>query len=357
MIVRRITREWIRTALWFRFRKIQMEFHTPPPLNGPAVLAGNHQNAILDSMTLATWPPRVPFTLSRASLFDSSLGRGFLREIRMVPVFRFRDGFQRMRRNPEAFDRFADILRKDGWLLMFPEGSHVIRYTLRPFQKGLARIVLHAQEAQGWNREIPVFPVGLQYESHRTFGGRLLIRFGPPISSLAFRDLHARDSKEAERALTAALHKEMTSLIHILPSSGEAYRKARELLVRNRGRFPDLMDQFESDRALLAQGAIPPGKKRKWWRVATGYLLALSGLILHLPVILGTLALERAYVRDPQLVPAARFVMGMFLTPAWYLVAAGLLTLLTRSLMAGVGLLVLMPASLWTWSRTWHWTR
>jgi hypothetical protein len=44
-----------------------------------AILAGSHQNAILDSMTLAACSPKVPFTLSRGALFQGRLACWFLR--------------------------------------------------------------------------------------------------------------------------------------------------------------------------------------------------------------------------------------------------------------------------------------
>ncbi len=60
MVVRWIMRGWIRAALWFRFRQISIVFHAPVPMEGPAIIAGNHQNAILDSMTLASCSPKGP---------------------------------------------------------------------------------------------------------------------------------------------------------------------------------------------------------------------------------------------------------------------------------------------------------
>ena len=43
MLIRWIMRRWALAALWFRFRKKQMVFHAPPPLDQGAILAGNHQ--------------------------------------------------------------------------------------------------------------------------------------------------------------------------------------------------------------------------------------------------------------------------------------------------------------------------
>jgi len=223
MVLRGIMRGWIRAALWFRFRQISIVFHAPVSTDECAIIAGSHQNAILDSLTLASCSPMVPYTLSRGALFHGRLARWFFESLRMLPIYRFQDGFGKIRKNPEIFERVVEVLGMNEWLLIFPEGSHYLRYSLRPLQKGIARIAFAAQVAENWVREIPIIPVGLQYESHTTFGSRLLIQFGPPVSSLAFKSAHLRNPKEAERDLATRLFEEMERLLIILPSDDEAY--------------------------------------------------------------------------------------------------------------------------------------
>jgi 1-acyl-sn-glycerol-3-phosphate acyltransferase len=360
MVLRWILKGWIRAALWFRFRQVDIIFHGPPPLDGGAILAGNHQNAILDSMTLATCSPKVPYILSRASLFNNRLARAFLETLHMLPIYRFRDGFGKMRKNAEVFEQFVGVLRNDGWLLMFPEGSHQLRYALRPLQKGFARIVFAAQEAEGWKRDIPIIPVGLQYESHTTFGSRLLIQYGPPLSSLVLRALHSRNPKEAERVLAGAVFDGLKRLLILLPPDEDGYAGAVQRWHPNKGRFPDLMEQFRADQEMLSAeaGSAPgPGTKKNAWPKPVGYALSLPGLVTHLPALLGILAWEKAFVRDLHLVPAARFALGLFLVPLWWVAALGLVHGQLRSWAWDLLLLVLLPFSLWLWSRCWHWTR
>ena len=360
MLIRWIMRRWALTALWFRFRKKQMVFHAPPPLNQGAILAGNHQNAVLDSITLAASSLQTPYTLSRASLFNAPGFRTFLRSLRMVPIFRFRDGFRKMRRNPEAFKQSADILGRDGWLAIFPEGSHLAKHTLRPLQKGVARIAFAAQEAEGWTREIPIVPVGFHYEDHRAFGSRLLIQFGPSISSLDLKEAYAEHPKRAERALTDRVYEGIKLLILILPQDEEGYQAAVERMERNRNRFPDLMDQFLSDREVIEerQGGVPETDKGGGMvlRRLLGHALCLPGRLLHLPVSLLVMGLVAASTKDPHLVPSARFLAGMFLFPLWWVVLLILLHLQYQSVPLDLILVALLPGALWLWSRFSHWT-
>jgi 1-acyl-sn-glycerol-3-phosphate acyltransferase len=358
-VLRSILVAWIRGALWFRYRKITLVFHSPLSTDQPAILAGNHQNALLDTLTLASRSPEGPYILSRGSLFDTKLARRILGSLRAIPIYRFRDGFGKMRQNPEMFGQFAEVLGKNGWLLIFPEGGHHLRYGLRPFQKGVARIVFAAQEAEGWQREIPVIPVGLQYDDPATFGSRLLIQYGTPLSTLEYRDLHSRNPREAERALVARLFQAIRALLVLPPQEEEAYGAVLRRWSRNRGRFGDLTQQLEADRALLeGEAAERHGPdRRRFWRKLAGYALSLPALILHLPVAAVLWAWEKAFFKDRDLAPAARFVVGLFLVPAWYLAALALGAPLEPSPLAVLLLATSMPFSLWLRSRTWHWTR
>jgi 1-acyl-sn-glycerol-3-phosphate acyltransferase len=360
MVFLGLMRAWVRTALWFRFRRISRVFHAPPPLTEAAILAGNHQNGHLDSLTLASSSPRVPYTLSRGSLFNIPVVSPLLRALQFLPVYRFRDGFGRMRRNREVFAEFVEVLGRGQWLLLFPEGSHCLKYTLRPLQKGLARIAFAAQEAQGWEKEIPVIPVGLQYESHTAFGARLLVQYGSPISTLAFKGQHGRNPKEAERALMARVFDGLRELLILPPQDEDEYDQALRRWRPYRGRWSDLMEQFRTDRSVVeGDGNAPPEPepKRVLSKRLAGYGLSFPGVILQLPVLLAILAWEKVVMRDIHLMPAARFTVGMVLTPVYWIGALVVLLGITDSWPWASALVLLWPVTLWLWSRFWHWTR
>ena len=183
---------------------------------------------------------------------------------------------------------------------------------------------------------------------------------------MAFKAAHSRNPKEAERALTEKVFEEIEHLLILPPSDEEGYEKALQRWNLNKGRFPDLMEQFRADQRVIAgqqplpeaagSPAVLDAKKKRGWKLA-GYALSLPGLVLHLPAILVALAWERVVVKDVHLIPAARFAAGVLLVPPWYLMALGLLHVQARSLPLDLLLLILMPLSLWIWSRSWHWTR
>lgn len=262
------------------------------------------------------------------------------------------------------FGEFVEVLDKDEWLLVFAEGSHFLGFTLRPVQKGTARIAFSAQEAQGWTKEIPIIPAGLQYDSHTAFGSRLLLQYGPPISTLAFKEAHQENPKKAERALTERLFQEMRRLVVVFPAEPEAYAATLEEWRRSRGEFSDLMEQFRADKERF-EGPSASGTEaspraldpKTAFRRLAGLLSSSPGILMHLPVLLVIVAWEKLLIQDLHLKPAARFAEGMFLVPLWYVLAAALCFELTRSWPWVLLCLALLPASLWAWSRTWHWVR
>ena len=62
----------------------------------------------------------------------------FFRGLKMIPVFRFRDGLANVKKNAGAFEQTRALLKSKKSILIFPEGNHQASYYLRPLQKGIA---------------------------------------------------------------------------------------------------------------------------------------------------------------------------------------------------------------------------
>ncbi|NJL75846.1 MAG: hypothetical protein HC892_13310 [Saprospiraceae bacterium] len=65
--------------------------------------------------------------------------------IRLVPVYRQRDGFSALRQNQELFELFYHLVHEKSISIMV-EGSHDYRKRLRPVQRGTAKIVFGTYE-------------------------------------------------------------------------------------------------------------------------------------------------------------------------------------------------------------------
>jgi hypothetical protein len=119
------------------------------------------------------------------------------------------------------------------------------------------------------------------------------------------------------------------------------------------------MEQFGYDRQRFdaesgADGSVGSEEpsQRPMWKWLAGGLLAVPGILLHLPVLVIILAWEKLLIRDTHLMPAARFAEGMILVPLWYFMAGLLAYHLTGSPVVTAVAVALLPASLWAWSRS-----
>ncbi len=173
----------------------------------------------------------------------------------MIPIYRFRDGFGKMRRNAEVFEQFVDVLRKNEWLLMFPEGNHELRYTLRTLQKGIARIAFAAQVRRSWEREIPIIPGGTSVRVPHHLRQ-------PPADSVRPAGFHAGVPGRSipgipRRPRGPSLQRVSEGFEAPLdrpPPDEAGYERGVQRWKLNKGRFPDLMDQFRADQEILRSG-------------------------------------------------------------------------------------------------------
>ncbi len=62
--------------------------------------------------------------------------------IRMIPIYRFRDGLAAMKNNQETFNKGFEVLGNGGSIVMFPEGNHSLERRVRPLTKGLCKASL-----------------------------------------------------------------------------------------------------------------------------------------------------------------------------------------------------------------------
>lgn len=127
------------------------------PLNGPAIIAANH-NSHLDTLTLMSlWPlnylHRVrPVAAADYFLTNAKLAWFSLNIMHIIPIDR-----QRKDKTADPLAEPTEALAKDEILVLFPEGSRGEPEKLSAFKSGVARLVERHPEAP----IIPIFMHGL----------------------------------------------------------------------------------------------------------------------------------------------------------------------------------------------------
>jgi 1-acyl-sn-glycerol-3-phosphate acyltransferase len=201
----------VKIALHGYFRKIIVEGKENIPKNNPVILVANHQNALIDPLLLATHTRLKPWFLTRAAVFTNPFVSSLLYFIRMLPVYRVRDGFSTLQQNQHTFDQTYEVLRKNGTVVIFAEGSHSLVRNLRPLSKGFTRIAFGLKEKYP-ELEPVILPVGLQFSAHMRSGSTVRITFGKVIPV----DMPSSQSGKLTKIVEIALK----SLIVDIPNEG-----------------------------------------------------------------------------------------------------------------------------------------
>jgi hypothetical protein len=131
----------------------------------------------------------------------------------MLPVYRQRDGVNTIEKNKITFDDCHEILNQKGNLVIFPEGNHNYKKTLRPLKKGLARIALGTLSKFGKETPLYIIPLGIDYESHFKMNSDILLNVGEPIKVSDHYSKFIENSVDAINKLTLKIAEDLESLI------------------------------------------------------------------------------------------------------------------------------------------------
>jgi len=337
------------------FKRFKVNNRKAVPSKGPVIFAPNHQNAFLDAVIVGASTPRGPWFLTRASVFKTSTARFFLNELRMLAIYRFRDGLSQVKKNDEVINRCIDKLEKKESLLIFVEGNHDMRYSLRPLQKGIARISLGAELKHDFDLGVKIIPTGLQYDDHSRFRSNLLVNFGDPISLADYADIYKEDPVAATDKLLKDLSEKMSELIINIPA-GKSYDETLNQFYKYRTKEKNLLSQLHSDKNIIRKIInndagdlkLSPPKKR------TNPLLNIIAIILGFPVfvygaithILPWLIIRKmvsSLVKDPAWIASIKFVNILFLVPLFYIIYTLLFYYLTGWIWISLAFLLSLP--------------
>lgn len=351
MIAYRVLRAFLRllTSVFYRHIEVVGLEHVPP--SGPTIFAGNHPNSLHDPMLIIARAGRIVAFAAKDTLFESRFLRFFLHNLGAVPVARRADHGDGAD-NSKSFDALFDILGKGRAMGIFPEGLSHDEAQLAKLKTGAARIALGLAERRR-DLTVRIVPSGLVYVHPKRFRSRVLLQFGPPITIDEARiEAHLRDPREAARALTADLETALRALtvnaedwatVRVLDGVRRLYQpkvitleQRAELTRRFNAVYPTIKDEptvkviyarVEAwlDRlrnAGLSERDLDQGVGPWWtaWTVARHLALmflwiplAIPGLVIFLPMILGTRILGPKMSPRRDVIATTKLVLGMLL--------------------------------------------
>ncbi|MBQ9201455.1 MAG: 1-acyl-sn-glycerol-3-phosphate acyltransferase [Bacteroidales bacterium] len=222
----RFLRLWIRSGFSLFFRRIEYRGQENIPVDEPVIFAPNHQAAMVDALAVLCWQRQPVVFMARANMFKNPTVARLLRIIKMMPIYRIRDGYSNLSKNEEQMDEASGVLLRRHLLCLMPEGTQWGLRRLRPLVKGMFRIALPAQQQLKGQADIKIVPVGIDYTEYEHPGADITVTYGRPLSVSDYLGRWEEDPQKGMQALREDLSDAIIGLIQHIPGDshyGEIY--------------------------------------------------------------------------------------------------------------------------------------
>lgn len=379
----------VNTALRLNFRKLVFIGKKENVSKKRAIIfAPNHRNALIDALMLvfSSYHLKQIVFLARADIFSQKFVAWLLRGMRIMPVFRIRDGKDNLDKNNEIFDNAARILRKNNPIALFPEARHNPKQSLLPIQKAVPRIILPTEASVDFQLQSQIVPVSIYYRDMFGFLSDAYITFGTPIEVSDYKEIYNENPTLAINQLRQELENRLKSMVvniwndefyneysHAIDWNGQRIarekfaerkddflqaalyivKKLDELYEGNRAEFDQKIAGFREARTLLKEHGLT-SKDHLWKRSSQWNLFSrFTGLILSAPIALfgslnGIFPLLinkklSGLFKDKQFIPSARYASGLFFVPIFDLIQSLIIGTITENWLLATGYFILMP--------------
>jgi 1-acyl-sn-glycerol-3-phosphate acyltransferase len=195
------------------YKKFQRNGEVNLPIGKPIIYAPNHQSAFMDPVLVATVRVKQIHFLVRADVFKKKTIKSIFKWLKMMPVYRQRDGKDSLEKNEEIFNNCYRILKHNQGLIMFPEGNQQNKKSLRGLKKGVSRVAFGAESKYDFSLDVQVIPVGVNYSHHTKMYSSCLINYGKPIAISDYKELYYENEGKAFNALKDKMQAEISKLI------------------------------------------------------------------------------------------------------------------------------------------------
>lgn len=295
-----ILRRVVWMALHLYFKKIRVFGKESLPKGKAVLIVANHQNALIDPLLIATHTALKPHFLTRASAFKNPIAAKLLDFIRMIPIYRVRDGIDNMNKNKETFEKSVSILAGNGSILIFGEGNHDMHRSLRPLKKGFARIAFQTLDDHP-DLELVILPIGINYSNHKKSGSNVGLFIGEAFPAKTYYPNNYE-------GILQETSKRLKPLVTHVPN--EHYEEWMNQLVKEKADLtdPEMVRKFIEGQEL--KKVEDPG--------FSPYFTNKVMKVFHFPVYWIWLWLNTK-IKDPTFTATFKFVIGLVFVPLWYL--------------------------------------
>ncbi|HDQ16056.1 MAG TPA: hypothetical protein ENN45_03255, partial [Bacteroidetes bacterium] len=243
------------------YRRVEYTGVENIPENKPVLIGPNHQNALIDAMAiLASKRSQAPVFLARSDIFSTDFLGNFFISLKILPVYRLRDGKDKLAKNEEIFDLSVEVLEENKVLVIFPEAEHTGYRSILTLKKGLMRVAYHTAEKNNFEIDLHIVPPGISYENYYKYRAKLLVNYGKPIRIVDYKEKYMENPQSALLILKKDLQEAIEGLaIHIKNKEHyETFENSRELYdftvaAKENLNLKKLSDKFKCDKKIIAK--------------------------------------------------------------------------------------------------------
>lgn len=367
------------------FRKLVFTGKENIPYGKPIIFAPTHRNALIDALILVyeNVKQQVVF-LARADIFKKPLVIKILHFLRIMPVYRIRDGKENLSKNEEIFKQCGAVLQQGNPICLFPEARYNPHQNLLPLQKAIPRIALPTEVGADFSLDTHIVPVAFYYTAKDSFLADLYVTYGKPVKVADYKELYLKDENQAINKLRLDLdaqlreyvvdipeedYDEISALIDvnadelakksypqkdgIVLASQEIIRRIKALKESNPDKYKDKISAVKKAVEILKNNQLstkdPIRKPLNYLEIFVRALLLVALSPIALVGLLNTIFPILIYkkilssVKDKQFISSLRLVAGIFVVPIFYLLQFLAVGIISGNWLCALGYVVLSP--------------
>lgn len=383
-------RYYVRFAYWLTHKKIVVTGLENIPMDKPVIFAVNHQNALMDPMALVCTNKLQTIWLTRADVFKGKAAIAFLKFLKMIPVYRIRDGKENLANNEQIFNLVTEAFESGQSAALFPEAAHSGKRQMLSHKKAIPRIALEAEAKNDFKLQLKLVPVGIFYDHYWKLNRTVIVQYGEPIDLDAYKDRYAENQQNSMLVLRDEIYGKLAPLTLQINSTGhyalyedirmiagkefakrkrlsknpvlQLFKSEQELIARvealekaDPGKFLLIKDEVNAYvRTLKKTGVTDDHVRMAYETSLLSFLFRMAASLLTFPLFAAGFLfsaipyyIPRLFItpklKDKAFVSSFHFALGLVLYPLFYLAESILTGLLTGSVPIAAAAMVAMP--------------
>ena len=234
------------------YRRFEVHGKENLPKDGGLIFGVNHSNTLMDALVLLSADNIRKVFIARGDIFKNPTVAKVLNFLRILPIFRIRNGVAAVRNNDESLNKAVDVVHDRVDLYLFPEGTHRTKHSLMRMGKGLFHIAMDANKQFGDKSPVYIIPTAIEYGDYFRYRSTTMINFGEPINVTEFIKNTTEENESVNiNILKDQLHNEISKLFTYIPDD-EDYDAIWEIVkMKNEKRAGGLYKKMLRNRATV----------------------------------------------------------------------------------------------------------